>query len=134
MNPIKKLLGKVNTPVEMDIEVMLVITSSHKLVLPTKEDNLQLLWMYGINDLDIWLDRKTLKYHIGIETIYFFDTIESEKNYINSLFDIFEEWFLSGGGIINRNSIHNALNSSQDTAFDTLEDLYWWFRTIAKGL
>ena len=48
-----------------------------------------------LNDLDIYYNRDTKKYLIGLETIYLFETVADRINYINRLLDTFRDYMVT---------------------------------------
>lgn len=91
--------------------------------------------LYTMNDLDIVYNKKTKKYIIGIETIYSFSNgRKGEQEYIKDLLNKFTEWMQSKGYDTNTYiPIYSAFNKNINSEFDSIEELYAYFKMLVNG-
>lgn len=91
--------------------------------------------LYTMNDLDIVYNKKTKKYIIGIETIYSFSNgRKGEQEYIKDLLNKFTEWMQSKGFDTNTYiPIYSAFNKNINSEFDSIEELYAYFKMLVNG-
>lgn len=53
--------------------------------------------LYSMNDIDLIYIKSSKMYELGIETIYYFDTVEDEKLYLEGLLDEFTKFMIKNG-------------------------------------
>jgi hypothetical protein len=86
--------------------------------------------MYTMNDLDICYDHINQEFTLGIETIYWFTTLEAEIKYLDGLLSKFTEF-------MERNSLKTTLipllRLEIVTNAQTIEELYVNFKMFVNG-
>lgn len=90
--------------------------------------------MYTMNDIDIYYDRDTKQYSLGVETIYMFDDTQAECSYYNSLLESFTKYMKENGLSTEQN--YCAFCSGLDLSLkaDSIEELYTRFKIAVTGL
>lgn len=90
--------------------------------------------LFTMNDLDICLDKETNKYHIGLETIYYFENVEDSKNYLKSLLSQLEKWMIDNNYNINT-KVHfiDFYTTNKLDGFDSIEEAYAYLKLLING-
>lgn len=85
--------------------------------------------MRTMNDLDITYNKKTKLYSLSIETIYIFDSVRCELNYLINLLDKFTDWMEECAYSTNyKVSSADVLNPINGQKFSSIEQAYAWFK------
>ena len=92
-----------------------------------------------MNDIDLIYLKDENKYILGVETIYMFNSKESEKEYFKTLLDKFTKWMEEQG--YNTNSTLNTYDDMYEifsgcininTHFNTIENAYRTFKLLVN--
>lgn len=111
-------------------------------------DNLKFIWgiksyddmsssdanMWTMNDIDIYYDRDTKQYSLGVETIYMFDDTQAEYAYYNSLLESFTKYMKENGLDTERNYCTFCSGLDLSLKADSIEELYARFKIAVTGL
>lgn len=93
-----------------------------------------------MNDIDLIYLKDEKKYILGIETMYYFNSKQEEKKYLQYLLDSFTDWMIN-----NEYNINLTLSPYGDfvelfsegininTHFDTIESAYRTFYILVNG-
>lgn len=93
-----------------------------------------------MNDMDLIYLKDEKKYILSVETIYMFNSKETEKEYFKVLLDKFTEWMEKQG--YDTNSTLNPYGDTYkiftsginiNTHFDTIENAYRTFKLLVNG-
>lgn len=88
---------------------------------------------YSMNDLDIYFNRDTEKYILGIETIFLFENQDQRIAYLQKLLKAFKEFMI--GKFDNKFNPHELNLYCDGNLFtaDTLTELYYKFEIFVNG-
>ena len=93
-----------------------------------------------MNDIDLIYLKNEKKYILGVETVYMFNSKETEKAYFKDLLDKFTKWMKEQG--YDTNSTLNPYGDMYEiftsgininSEFDTIEDAYRTFKLLVNG-
>lgn len=88
---------------------------------------------YQLTDLDIYYNRDTQKYLLGLETIYKFDTIEAKFSYLDNLCNCFFN-HLKGNFDSNVDPFYLYMyNDGNLFQADSETELYYKFKIFVEG-
>lgn len=90
--------------------------------------------LYTMNDIDIYYDRDTKQYSLGVETIYMFDDTQAECAYYNSLLESFTKYMKENGLDTERNYCTFCSGLDLSLKADSIEELYTRFKIVVTGL
>lgn len=84
-----------------------------------------------MNDLDVIYDKHNNTYSWSVEYIYSFKTIDSKKQYVKRLLDIFTKFMKENGYDTELDGFYTIFANA--TEFDTLEECYANFKYCVNG-